>query len=79
MAERTTNAETLERALAADKLSDIATALREGEQMRVRVGNKNIELDPPEEVNYQIEVIEKKKRFRGNRETIKIELDWKPA
>jgi amphi-Trp domain-containing protein len=78
MSERTSSAETLDRAAAADTLNDIASALREGEEMRVRVGNKEIELTPPETVNYRIEVTEKRTRFRGNRETVTIELDWKP-
>jgi amphi-Trp domain-containing protein len=78
MAERTSSAETLDRAVAAETLTDIASALKEGEEMRVQVGNKEIELDPPETVNYRIEVTEKRTRFRGDRETVSIELDWKP-
>lgn len=78
MAEQTTSDDTLEREAAADRLNDLASELRSGEGVRVRVGNKNVTLDPPETVNYRIEVIEKRKRFRGSRETIRIELDWKP-
>lgn len=78
MAEQTTNDDTLDRETAADRLNDIASALRSGDDVRVRVGNKNITLEPPETVNYRIDVIEKRKRFRGSRETIRIELDWKP-
>jgi amphi-Trp domain-containing protein len=78
MAEQTTSNDTLEREAAADRLNDLASALRSGEDVRVRVGNKNVTLDPPEKINYRIEVIEKRKRFRGSRETIRLELDWKP-
>lgn len=77
MAEQTSNVETLDREVAADRLNDIASALRDGD-LDVRVGNKNISLSPPDTVNYQIHVIEKQARFRGRRETVKVELDWKP-
>lgn len=78
MAEQTTSDDTLDRETAADRLNDIASELRSGEDIRVRVGNKSVKLDPPENINYRIEVTEKRKRFRGSRETVRIELDWKP-
>lgn len=78
MAEQTTNAEPLDRAAAADRLNDLASALRSGDDFTVPVGNKEIALTPSEPINYRIEVVEKQRRFRGNRETVKIELDWKP-
>ena len=46
--------------------------------MTVKVGNKDISLHPPKTVNYRIDVVEKQRRFRGSRETVKLELDWKP-
>lgn len=78
MAEQTTNSESLDRATAADRLNAIASSLRDGEECKIRVGNKNVSLNPSEVVNYRVDVIEKQARFRGSRETIKIELDWKP-
>lgn len=78
MAEHTTSTETLDRETAADRLNDIASALRNEEDCTVHVGNKDITLSPPETVNYSIGVTEKQRRFRGSRETITIELDWKP-
>lgn len=78
MADQTTDAESLDREAAADRLTDIANALRTGDDCTVRVGNKEVTLRPAQTVNFQIDVTEKRKRFRGNRETIKIELDWKP-
>jgi amphi-Trp domain-containing protein len=78
MAEKTTSLESLEREAAADRLNDIANALRDGDDFTVAVGNKNITLNPAETVNFHIAVTEKQRRFRGNRESIKIELDWKP-
>lgn len=78
MADRTSSAERLDRETAADRLNAIASALREGESARVRVGNKNVTLHPPETVGYRIDVIERNKFLRGDRETIEIELEWKP-
>lgn len=78
MAEQTTNAESLDRATAADRLNAIASALRDGEECKIRVGNKNVSLNPSEVIGYRVDVIEKRSRFRGSRETVKIELDWKP-
>jgi amphi-Trp domain-containing protein len=78
MTETTTNGEVLSRKATADRLNDIASALRDGEQLTIRVGNKQVSLDPPSEVDYHIEVTEKQSRFRGSRETIELTLDWKP-
>lgn len=78
MSEQTTNAERIDRGVAADRLNDLAGELRDGENMTVRVGNKNIALTPPETVDYRIDVVEKQSRFRGDRETVRIEIDWKP-
>ena len=78
MAEQTTDSEMLDREAAADRLNDIASALSEGDDFSVRVGNKEIDLHPTREISYRIDVIERKARWRGSRETIQIELDWKP-
>ncbi|MXR21593.1 amphi-Trp domain-containing protein [Halobacterium bonnevillei] len=77
MAERTSNVESLDREAAADRLEDVASALREGD-LDIHVGNKTIQLHPPTSVDYQIAVVERNPRFRGRRETVKIKLDWKP-
>ncbi|PSQ17738.1 amphi-Trp domain-containing protein [Halobacteriales archaeon QS_8_69_26] len=78
MAEQTTSAEALDRAEAADRLNDVASALRAGDEFSVRVGNKDVGLRPSEPINYRVDVIERQRRFRGDRETVRIELDWKP-
>jgi amphi-Trp domain-containing protein len=78
MAEETSSAEQLKRERAADRLNAIASGLREGKDMTVSVGNKDIALNPADTVDYRIDVVEKQRRFRGNRETVRIELDWKP-
>jgi len=78
MAERTVQGKKVERTVAADKLNDIASSFRGGGPIEIRVGNKTVNLSPPEQINYNIEVVEKQRRFRGNHERITIELDWKP-
>ena len=79
MADKTVSTESLSRDAAADRFNDIASALREGEDFTVRVGNKDVSLHPSDSVNYHIEVVEKRKRLRRNREKIVIELDWTPS
>ena len=78
MSDQTTNAEKIDRDAVADRLNDLAGELRSGENMTVRVGNKDVALTPAETVDYRIDVIEKQSRFRGDRETVRIEIDWKP-
>jgi len=79
MAGRLTEDEQIERSVVADRLNQIAGELREEGDVEIRVGNKTVELHPPEEVSYSIEVVETKRRFRGNRERIEVELSWKPS
>lgn len=78
MSDQTTNVETIDGDAIADRLNDLAGELRSGENITVRVGNKDVALTPPETVEYQIDVIEKQSRLRGDRETVKIEIDWEP-
>jgi amphi-Trp domain-containing protein len=78
MAQETKTTEQLKREQVADRLNEIARELREGDEMTVNVGNKDIALSPSETVNYSINIVEKQSRFRGSRETVRIELDWKP-
>lgn len=78
MTERITQANRIEREAAADRLEEIATALRGDGDAHVTVGNKTITLHPPEMVDYHVEVVEKQRRLRGNREQVSVELNWKP-
>lgn len=78
MSGRITQDDLLDRTVVADKLNNLAGSLRSEGAATVEVGNKVVELNPPENVNYSIDVVETKRRFRGNRESISIELSWKP-
>lgn len=44
----------------------------------VRVGNKSVTLHPPTKVEYDIAVVERSSVIRGNRETVTVEVKWKP-
>lgn len=78
MAGRITQDDRIDRTVVADKLNNLAGTLRSEGPVQVEVGNKSVELNPPGDVNYSIDVVETKRRFRGDRESIKIELSWKP-
>jgi amphi-Trp domain-containing protein len=78
MSATTSDSERLDRETAAKRLEEIASALRDDETVEISVGNKTISLHPPETVSFRVDVIERNKLFRGNRETVSIELDWKP-
>lgn len=79
MAQRTTTDESLPRDELAAYFEHLATEFRsDDERVDVRVGNKTVTLSPPETVDASIDVVERSTMFRGNHETVRIELNWKP-
>lgn len=79
MAERTTADETMTRSELATYLAMLGDEFESGgEEINVTVGNKTVDLNPPESVNVSVDVVERSSMIRGNRETITIELNWKP-
>ncbi len=78
MAERTSSTQTLTKEELADALRDLADAF-ESEETRITVGNKSVRVSPSSEVTYSIDVVERSALLRGRRETVEIELGWKPA
>ncbi|MFC6717173.1 amphi-Trp domain-containing protein [Natrialbaceae archaeon GCM10025810] len=79
MADRTTAEETMPREELADYLEQLASEFRSGnEEIHVRVGNKNVSLNPPETVDVDVEVVERSSMLRGQHESIDIEMKWKP-
>ncbi|WP_226040189.1 amphi-Trp domain-containing protein [Natrinema sp. DC36] len=79
MAQRTTADETLPREELAAYFTDLAAEFEQGdEEITVPVGNKNVSLDPPQNIDLSVEVVERSSMLRGNRETVEIELSWKP-
>ncbi|SDQ23706.1 amphi-Trp domain-containing protein [Natronobacterium texcoconense] len=83
MADRTTADVTLSRDELAAYFEHLGEEFREGEvgdgeEVRVSVGNKTVALNPPETVDLSVDVVERSPMFRGTRETIEIEVTWKP-
>ncbi|QCC58512.1 amphi-Trp domain-containing protein [Natrinema thermotolerans] len=79
MAQRTTADETLPREELAAYLEELATEFEgESEAVSIRVGNKNVSLNPPQNIDVSVETVERSSMLRGDRETVEIELSWKP-
>ncbi|MCW8173109.1 amphi-Trp domain-containing protein [Natrialba swarupiae] len=78
MAQRTTADETLTREEVATYFEHLATAFGGDEgTVRIRVGNKTVDLEP-RTASTSVDVIERSTMFRGKRESVSIELSWKP-
>ncbi|QRV16574.1 amphi-Trp domain-containing protein [Haloterrigena salifodinae] len=78
MVQRTTADEKLPRSELAAFLATLSEEFDgENEQINVDVGNKTVSLNPSEEVDFSIDVVERSSMLRGSRETIEIELSWK--
>ncbi|MFA9425953.1 amphi-Trp domain-containing protein [Natronorubrum sp. A-ect3] len=79
MTERTTADEKLPRSELAAYLEALASEFDEDDdEIHVDVGNKTVTLSPPEAVDFSIDVVERSSLLRGSRETIAIELSWRP-
>ncbi|MFD1512438.1 amphi-Trp domain-containing protein [Halomarina rubra] len=77
MAEKLQDKTTLSREEAADRLEALAAEIREGTG-NIRVGNKRVALSPADSLTYDISVSERTSLLRGDRETVAVELRWKP-
>ena len=79
MADRTQAEQTLMREELAAYLRGLAEEFERGaEDISVDVGNKSVALSPPEQIDCDVEVVERSSMLRGERETIDIKLSWKP-
>ncbi|ADD06401.1 uncharacterized protein Nmag_2848 [Natrialba magadii ATCC 43099] len=78
MAQRTTADAAQSREDLAAYFEHLAAEFRAGgEDVDIDVGNKTVSLSPPETIETSVDVIERSTMFRGNRETVRIELNWK--
>ncbi|WP_049926510.1 amphi-Trp domain-containing protein [Halopiger goleimassiliensis] len=77
MAQRTTADETVSREELAEYFQQLSDAFADPDDVRVSVGNKTVGLNPPENVDLSVDVIERSTLLRGNREELEIELSWK--
>ncbi len=79
MAQRTTADETMSRQEIATYLVELADEFEAGsDDIAVGAGNKTVTLHPPEDVSVSIDVVEQSSMLRGQRETVDIQLSWKP-
>ncbi|RQH00522.1 amphi-Trp domain-containing protein [Natrarchaeobius oligotrophus] len=78
MAQRTTSDDTLTREELATYFEHLAEEFAGDDDVRVDVGNKTVQLSPPEAVDLSVDVVERSTMFRGDHETVEIELNWKP-
>jgi amphi-Trp domain-containing protein len=79
MAERTTRDDVMSRAELAAYFAALAEEFDgDEEEVDITLGNKTVSLSPPAEVNVLTDIIERSSRLRGSRETVKIEMSWKP-
>lgn len=80
MAETTTEETSMTRTEAARFLRSIADGLDSGDpRVRVPVGNKEVQLSPPETVNVETTVIERSRRLRKDVEELILAFDWSPT
>jgi amphi-Trp domain-containing protein len=63
---------------AAEQLETLAEELRDDDGLDVTVGNRTVHLSPPSNVNLELGVREKSSRFRGDRESVTVAVEWKP-
>ena len=79
MADRTHASETMTRSELSAYLRSLADEFESGEEeVGIDVGNKRVTLHPPEEVSCDVEVVERSSVLRGSKETVDVELTWKP-
>ncbi|SFB68269.1 amphi-Trp domain-containing protein [Halobiforma haloterrestris] len=84
MADRTSADETLTRDELAAFFEHLGDEFAENgelddQSVQVQVGNKTVQLNPPETVDLSVDVVERSPMLRGTRETIEIEVTWRPS
>lgn len=74
---KTSHAESVTKDTVADRLETLAEQFR-SDEADIQVGNKTVRLSPAAEINYEIDVREGSSFLRGRRESVELELGWKP-
>ncbi len=79
MVQRTTADEQYSRKEVERYLTTLAREFGNSEpQINVPVGNKTVELSPPDNVSLSVDVVERSSKLRGSHEKFSLELSWKP-
>ena len=63
---------------AADRLEALAAELRDEDTFDIDVENRTVHLSPPSTIAMEIGIRETSSLLRGDRETVTIEMDWRP-
>jgi len=80
MAETTSHETELTRAETAKLLRSIADELDSDRQhIRIAVGNKDVQLSPPERLGAAMTVTERSRRIRKDVEKVDLEFTWNPV
>lgn len=80
MAETTTHETEVTREETAELLRSIADQLDSGRsRVQIPVGNKRIQLSPPEAINSVVTVTERSRRLRKDTEELSLEFEWNPV
>lgn len=77
MADSTEHKTKMNREEFAEYLRNLADQFERDGEMDVTVGNKTVQLNPPEKVKSEIEVVERSSILRGNRESLELDVNWK--
>ena len=79
MTETTSHETELTRAETASLLRSLADSLDDdATEVRIAVGNKNVRLSPPEQIQTAVTVTERSRRIRKDVETLGLEFNWHP-
>jgi len=80
MAETTDHSEKRTRAETAELLRDLADELDGGSgRIRVPIGNKEVQLSPPETIDTESRVTERSRRLRKDVEQLALTFQWNPT
>jgi amphi-Trp domain-containing protein len=79
MAETTSHETEWTRAETATFLRALADGLEAEGDLRVTIGNKNVELSPPDSIEMAAAVTERSRRFRKDVEELDLQFKWYPA
>ncbi|SFK80128.1 amphi-Trp domain-containing protein [Halogranum rubrum] len=77
MADSTEHKSKMNREEFADYLRTLADEFEKDGEMDISVGNKTVQLHPPDTVKSEIEVIERSSILRGNKESLELDVNWK--
>lgn len=79
MVQRTDASQAMNREEMGDYLVRLGEELRGEGDIEVEVANRRVRLHPSEAITLDVEVVERSPLFRSDRETVTLEMNWRPA